>query len=84
MNNPLLKVRCILPVLSMVLPTLFAVTSCDNEWPDDLCDCDKGGNTIEGWGDANDSTLVHKQDTLGGFDISLKDWGDISQQDIRL
>lgn len=82
MMNRLLKTRCTFPVLLM-LSFLSIVTSCDKEWPDDLCDCDKG-NTIGGWEDANDTTVVSKNDTIGGFSISVDEWGNISQQDIPL
>lgn len=82
MNRPL-KTRCMFPVLFLILLLLSIVTSCDNEWPDDLCDCEKG-NTIGGWEDANDTTVVSKNDTIGGFAISVDEWGNICQQDIPL
>lgn len=82
--NPLLKSKCSIPILMMIMLSTSVVTSCDNEWPDDLCDCPNGGNGIGGWGDANDTTIVNKQDTLGGFEITLDDWGNINKQDIRL
>lgn len=84
MMNQLLRSKCITPLLLLVMTTSFVITSCDKEWPDDLCDCEKGDNGIGGWGDANDTTIVNKKDTLGGFEISLDDWEDISRQDIRL
>lgn len=84
MMNQLLKGKCSLPILVMTLLSLSFLTSCETEWPDDLCDCHKGGNIIDDWGEGNDTTIVNKKDSVGGFAISLDDWGDISQQDIPL
>lgn len=81
--NQLLRSKCTIPTLLLAMFSSSAIISCDNEWPDDLCDC-PGGNGIGGWEDANDTTIVNPKDTLGGFEISLDEWGDISTQDIRL
>ena len=81
--NQLLKSKCTILPLCMILVFLPGITSCDNEWPDDLCDCE-GGNTIGGWEDANDTTIVNKNDSIGGFAISMDEWGSVCTQDIPL
>lgn len=82
MKNLPLKLRLL--HLLCVLLLLTTISSCDREWPDDLCDCHHGSNDIGGWEDANDTTIVHKNDTVGGFAISVDDWGNIITNDIRL
>lgn len=67
----------------MILLLLTATSSCEKDWPDEYCDCNHGGNTIDGWEDAGDSTIVNKKDTVGCFDISVDEWGDTITHDIH-
>lgn len=83
MMNQLLKTKCTATIPCMLMLLLFAITSCDKEWPDDICDCNNG-STIGGWGEANDTTIVNKNDSIGGFSVTLEEWGNICQQDIPL
>lgn len=69
------------PFIVVFLLALIVV-SCDNDFPDDYCTCHEGGNAIEGWDDVQDTTLVNKKDTLGGFDVTVDGWNNSDKQDI--
>lgn len=70
------------PIVNIRLPTIVCsllllstiMSSCDNEWPDDYCNCHQGG-TIGGWEDGND-TDIHPKDSTAGFEIHLEHWDD--------
>ena len=68
----------------MVLFSLLFLVSCDDEWPNEVCDCHKGNNSIDDWENADDSTIVNRKDSVGLFEISVDAWGGIYSQDIRL
>jgi len=70
-----------LPLLVMIFVPILV--SCDKEWPDDICNCQPGGNGIDGWDEANDSTIVNKKDSTGGFAVSMEQWGDTCVHNIR-
>lgn len=82
--NRILKSSRRLSIISMTLLSMAAIVSCDNEWPDDICECHRGGNTVGGWEEGNDTTNVNKKDSVGIFEISVDKWGDICTQDICL
>lgn len=77
------KTTSILLLLCMPWLTMTLATSCDDEWTDDRCNCKHGDNGIGGWGD-QDTTDVNRNDTLGGFDVSVADWGEREKHDISL
>lgn len=61
---------------------LFTATSCEQEWPDDLCTCSQGGS-IEGWDDGGDSD-IHQKDSTAGFEIRVDQWNGMQNQNITL
>lgn len=65
-----------------MLILVLTITSCDNEWPDDYCNCQQGG-TIGGWEDGNE-TDVNSKDSTAGFEINLEHWKDNCRNDIVL
>ena len=77
------KTTSILLLLCMAWQTMTLVTSCDDEWTDDRCNCKHGDNGIGGWGD-QDTTDVNRNDILGGFDVSVSGWGEREKHDISL
>ena len=84
MNNRRLKIPLLFPVCGMVLFLLLFLVSCDDEWPNEVCDCHKGNNSIDDWENADDSTIVNRKDSVGLFEISVDAWGGIYSRDIRL
>ena len=69
-------------VFALLMAVSLVVSSCDKEWPEEpLCTC---GGEIGGWDDPKDTTIVHRSDTTGGFDVSVSQWGDTITHDIYL
>ena len=72
------------PVLFILAPVLsMTFTSCDKYEEDAVCTCPHGGS-IDGWEEPDDTTSVHQNDTTGGFEITLEDWGNTETHDISL
>lgn len=70
-------------VMVMILFITLSITSCDNEWPDDYCDCRNGGE-IDGWEESNDTTITNKNDSIGGIEVILNNWKDSEIHNIPL
>lgn len=82
MRNAFKSIR--LPPFRLCLSLLVLIfTSCDREWPDDFCPCTHGG-TIDGWENSQDTTIINKKDSLGGFSITVDEWKDSVTLNIRL
>ena len=72
-----------LPVLFMLFLLIsMTIISCDDYEDDVVCTCPHGGS-IGGW-EEPDTTSVHQNDTTGGFEITLEDWGNTETHDISL
>ena len=56
--------------------------SCDRDYEENVCTCPHGG-TIGGWTEPDDTT-VHQNDTTGGFEVILEDWGNSETHDISI
>lgn len=68
-------------VLALLL-TCFVV-SCEDDYPYySTCHCRDNG--IGGWDNPKDTTSVGRQDTVGGFEISVEKWKDSEIHDIKL
>ena len=70
----------------LLLLSLFismTIISCEDYDDDALCTCPHGG-AIGGWEEPDDTTSVHQNDTTGGFEVSLEDWGNSETHDISI
>ena len=73
-----------LSVLFMLFLSIsMTFTSCDDDYEDAVCTCPHGGS-IDGWEEPDDTTSVHQNDTTGGFEIILEDWGNTETHDISI
>lgn len=73
-----------LPVLFLLIVIVsMAFSSCDDYEEDAICTCPHGG-MIDGWEEPNDTTSVNHEDTTGGFEISLENWGNTETHDISI
>lgn len=74
-----------IPVLFLLalLVSITTITSCDDFDEEALCTCPHGG-VIGGWEEPDDTTTVHRNDTTGGFEVTLEDWGNSETHDISL
>lgn len=70
-------------IICIMLILVLTITSCDNEWPDDYCNCQQGG-TIGGWEDPNDTTITDKKDSIGDIEVILNNWQDSEKHNIHL
>ena len=61
----------------------MTVVSCCDDYEDAMCTCPHGG-VIGGWEEPDDTTSVHQNDTTGGFEITLEDWGNTETHDISI
>jgi len=74
------------PTAVVFLLLLCLVSSCDEDCSleDCRCHCHDNGNSIGGWDDGKDSTVVNKKDTVGGFDVTVDGWSNSETHDIIL
>lgn len=70
------------PLVCIVLPFSFMLTSCDEEWPEDpVCSC---GGEIGGWEVPIDTTLTETSDSTAGFALDVNNWGDTTTVNVKL
>lgn len=71
---------------SIIVPlsALLLLASCDDDFPYESCPCHTGGNGIGGWENGTDSTLIEKKDSIGGFDVTVDEWGNTIKTDVPL
>lgn len=69
-----------------ILLLTTCLVSCEE---DDFLNCYPGcqchnNNEIGGWENGNDSAIVNGKDTVGGFEISVDEWGNTINNDVHL
>ena len=69
--------------LLLTLLVLMSSISCDDYYEDNECTCPHGG-VIGGWEEPDDTTSVSKNDTTGGFEVTLEEWGNTETHDISI
>lgn len=72
-------------IYALALTSLLSI-SCEDEYPYEtpMCHCHDNGNVIGGWTEDTDTTDVSKEDTTGGFNVTVDTWGETEKSDFQL